>query len=221
MKKPEEKIVNRRWKLAVATALWAVFLTAICYLPSTAFALSGVLKQSTAVNVTVVMIDSTDHVTGKTNLSLTIRESKAAGGFATITPTVTELEGGVYKLAFTTAHTDTLGELRLRVTAAGADESDPIWQVVALLPGDGVTVATNNDKTGYTVSTVSDKTGYSLTQTFPTNFSALAITAGGLVDINDKTGFSLVSTDPIELTIEAGPNSTKRFKASALTQAPH
>lgn len=29
---------------------------------------------------------------------------------------------------------------------------------------------------------VSDKTGYSLTQTFPTNFSALVITAGGIVD---------------------------------------
>ncbi len=42
-----------------------------------------------------------------------------------------------------------------------------------------VTVGTNNDKTGYTASTVSDKTGYSLTQTFPTNFSALGIGAGG------------------------------------------
>lgn len=36
-----------------------------------------------------------------------------------------------------------------------------------------VTVATNNDKTGY-----------SLTQTFPSNFSSLAITAGGIVTAN-------------------------------------
>jgi hypothetical protein len=33
----------------------------------------------------------------------------------------------------------------------------------------GVTVTTNNDKTGYTVSTVSDKTGYSLSVTPPTS----------------------------------------------------
>lgn len=41
---------------------------------------------------------------------------------------------------------------------------------------------------------VADKTGYSLTQTFPTNFSSLAITAGGAVTVgtnNDKTNYSL------------------------------
>jgi hypothetical protein len=78
----------------------------------------------------------------------------------------------------------------------------------------GVTVTTNNDKTGYsltqafptnfsslaitvggavTAGTVSDKTGYSLTQAFPTNFSSLAITAGGAVTVgtnNDKTGYT-------------------------------
>jgi hypothetical protein len=75
----------------------------------------------------------------------------------------------------------------------------------------GVTVSTNNDKTGYsltagtglgnqtsnitgnlsgsvgsvtsgvTVTTNNDKTGYSLTQSFPTNFASLAITVGGAV----------------------------------------
>jgi hypothetical protein len=47
-----------------------------------------------------------------------------------------------------------------------------------------VTVGTNTDKTGYTVSTVQDKTGYSLTQAFPGNFAALAITSGGAVAID-------------------------------------
>ena len=43
------------------------------------------------------------------------------------------------------------------------------------------------------------KTGYSLTQAFPTNFSALAITAGGAVTagtVSDKTGYSLTQTFP-------------------------
>jgi hypothetical protein len=50
--------------------------------------------------------------------------------------------------------------------------------------------------TGITVATNNDKTGYSLTQTFPANFSALAITAGGAVTagtVSDKTGYSLVA----------------------------
>lgn len=101
----------------------------------------------------------------------------------------------------------------------------------------GVTVTTNNDKTGYSLTqsfptnfstlsidsngrvdlskwmgstpnalisgrmdsnaqVVGDKTGYSLTQSFPSNFSVLAITAGGAVTVgtnNDKTGYALTS----------------------------
>ena len=41
--------------------------------------MQGFLKQSTAVNITVLMIDSSDHVTGKTGLTLTIYATKAAG----------------------------------------------------------------------------------------------------------------------------------------------
>jgi hypothetical protein len=49
-----------------------------------------------------------------------------------------------------------------------------------------------------TVGTNNDKTGYALTQTFPTNFSSLAITAGGAVTagtVSDKTGYSLTTAD--------------------------
>lgn len=50
-----------------------------------------------------------------------------------------------------------------------------------------------------TVGTNNDKTGYSLTQAFPTNFSSLAITAGGAVTagtVSDKTGYSLSQAFP-------------------------
>lgn len=53
--------------------------------------------------------------------------------------------------------------------------------------------------TGVTVGTNSDKTGYSLTQSFPTNFSSLAITVGGAVTagtVSDKTGYSLTQSFP-------------------------
>lgn len=87
------------------------------------------LDVSTAFNRPVLMIDSSDHVTGKTGLTLTITASKDAGAFASITPTVTELATGWYKLALTTSHTDTLGALCLHITGTGADPTDVCDQV--------------------------------------------------------------------------------------------
>lgn len=101
------------------------------------------LKQSTARNLLVFMTDSADHVTGKAGLTLTIKASKDGGAFATITPTVTELESGWYSLALTTTHTNTLGDLALHVTASGADPSDLVAQVVLELPGVVASIANN------------------------------------------------------------------------------
>jgi len=98
------------------------------------------LKQSTARNLMVLMTDSTDHITGKTGLTLTISASKDGAGFALITPTVTERSYGWYSLALTTAHTDTLGDFVLHVTASGADPTDVHEEVFSSLPGDAVAV---------------------------------------------------------------------------------
>jgi hypothetical protein len=71
-------------------------------------------------------------------------------------------------------------------------------------------ISTGNASGQVTVATNNDKTGYSLTQTFPTNFSSLAITAGGAVTagtVSDKTGYSLTQTFPTNfssLAITAG-----------------
>lgn len=60
--------------------------------------------------------------------------------------------------------------------------------------------AVKTDSNGaVTAGTVSDKTGYSLTQAFPSNFSALAITGGGAVTagtVSDKTGYTLTQSFP-------------------------
>lgn len=101
----------------------------------------SMLKQSTARNLLVFMTDSADHVTGKASLTLTITASKDGGAFAAISPAVTERGNGWYSLALTTAHTDTLGDLALHVTASGADPSDVREQVFAGLPGESVAVA--------------------------------------------------------------------------------
>ncbi len=99
----------------------------------------------------------------------------------------------------------------------------------------GVTVTTNNDKTGYvlsqsfptnfaamtisgagkvTVGTNDDKTGYSLSQSFPTNFASMAISSAGNVTVgtnNDKTGYSLSQSFPTNfaaMAISSGGNVT-------------
>ena len=88
-------------------------------------------KQSTAKNVMVLMVDSTDHVTGKTGLTLTITASKDGGAFGSISPTVTERGNGWYSVALTASHTDTLGDLALHITGAAADPADMVLLVEA------------------------------------------------------------------------------------------
>ena len=102
----------------------------------------SLLKQSTAREKMVFMTDSSDHVTGKTGLTLTITASKNGAAFASITPTVTERGNGWYSLSLTSSHTDTLGDLALHVTGTAADPSDLVWEVVSLLPGDAVAIQT-------------------------------------------------------------------------------
>ena len=105
-------------------------------------------KQSTAKNVMILMVDSTDHVTGKTGLTLTITASKDGGAFASISPTVTERGNGWYNIALTSGHTDTLGDLALHITGTAADPADMVLLVEA-----GATdadVSTRLSTAGYT-----------------------------------------------------------------------
>ena len=83
-----------------------------------------ILKQNTARNVMVLMIDSTDRVTGKTGLTLTVTVSMDGGAFGAIAPVVTERGDGWYSVALTASDTDTVGDLALHITGAGADNFD-------------------------------------------------------------------------------------------------
>ena len=101
----------------------------------------GLLKQSTAVTKTILMVDASDHLTGKTGLAAGITKYLSKGGSAaSATMTTAEVDAtnvkGVYSLAFTTAHTDTLGDFQLHLTATGADPADYWWTVVAATTDD-------------------------------------------------------------------------------------
>lgn len=68
---------------------------------------------------------------------------------------------------------------------------------------------------GVTVATNSDKTGYSLTQTFPSNFASLLISAGGTVTANVgatfPTNFSSLSIDSSgRVTVAPGQFTVKK-----------
>lgn len=83
--------------------------------------MSEPLKQSVAYDLMVFVGSVTDRSQGQDGLaaSLVIELSKAAGAFATITPTITDRGYGWYKLALTASHTDTEGDLVLHITAPG------------------------------------------------------------------------------------------------------
>ena len=96
----------------------------------------GLLLQSTQVTKTVLLVDSTDHVTGKTGLSAGITKYLSKNGTAaSATMTTAEVDAtnvkGVYNLTFTTTHTDTIGDFQLHLTGTGADPADYWWTVVA------------------------------------------------------------------------------------------
>jgi len=98
------------------------------------------LKLSTAANVMVWMADSTDHVTGKTGLTLTITSSKNGAAFGSITPAVTERGNGWYNLALTAGHTDALGDFALHVEGADADPTDTISRIIAVDKADATSM---------------------------------------------------------------------------------
>lgn len=94
------------------------------------------IKQSSAYALSVLMVSSSDHITGQAGATLAITASKSGGAFASISPAVTDLGSGWYSLALTGAMTGTLGDLALHIDAAGCDPSDPSAEVVAFDPGD-------------------------------------------------------------------------------------
>jgi hypothetical protein len=86
------------------------------------------------------------------------------------------LTNGTYGLSAIETLVDDL-ESRLTATRAGYLDN---LSAGAVALASGVTVTTNNDKTGYTASTVSDKTGYSLSVTPPSASDiATAVWAAG------------------------------------------
>lgn len=91
-------------------------------------------QNQTAQPLIFMMVDDTDHLTGKTGLTPTVTISKNGGSFASPAGAVTEVGSGWYKIAGNATDADTLGKLVIHAAATGADDSDTVYQVVAFDP---------------------------------------------------------------------------------------
>lgn len=159
---------------------------------------------------------SGDAVTGLVDAGFTKRISKNGGSFAPMTVTITEMENGWYSVPISTGHSDTLGALSVTLTHASCKQINLQFRVESKLVADlndvaatdivsagaittssGAISTVSTVSNGVTVTTNNDKTGYSLTQAFPTNFADMAITVtSGEVTVgtnNDKTGYTASS----------------------------
>ncbi|MGE5165132.1 MAG: hypothetical protein ACM3IH_14060 [Sphingobacteriales bacterium] len=158
----------------------------------------AILKQSTTYTRMFLMVDSADHVTGKTGLTVTVTLSKAGGTFAAAGATITEVSSGWYKAALTTTDTNTLGDLAYHCTATGADPTDFVDQVSARLIDDAAYPATSGR------SMVVDANGLVDANTVKIGPSGTgtAQTAG---DVGAKTGFALTAAyDAAKTAAQAG-----------------
>lgn len=94
------------------------------------------LKQSTAYTRTFLMVDSSDHLSPKTGLTVGVYLSKAGGAFGAVSGSVSELSFGWYKVALNATDTNTLGELAFHCTGSAADLTDFVDQVTGNILGD-------------------------------------------------------------------------------------
>lgn len=100
-----------------------------------------ILKGSAVVALEFLMVDSTDHVTGKTGLAPTVTISKNAAAFAAPAGAVSELANGWYKVAANATDSNTLGPIKLHATGAAADPTDlVVADVVAYDPYSATTL---------------------------------------------------------------------------------
>ena len=92
---------------------------------------AGERKQSdTTYSLFFYMVDSADHIAGKTGLSPTVTLSKNGAAFASPAGAVSEIGSGWYKVAGNATDSNTLGDLLLHATATGADPADAKYKIV-------------------------------------------------------------------------------------------
>jgi hypothetical protein len=175
------------------------------------------LKQSTTRNLMFLMVDSSDHVTGKTGLTVTVTVSKDGGAFGAAGGTVTEISSGWYKIALTTTDTNTVGDIALHCTSTGADPTDIRDQVSARLPDDLAYPATSGRSMVVDSSGLVDAnavkvgpTGSGTAQTagdIPGKTNSLTFTGAGKVDASIRDWLGSAPNALISGRVDSNPGA--------------
>jgi hypothetical protein len=134
-------------------------------------------QASTTHPILFLMVDSSDHITGKPGLSPTVTISKDGGAFGSPSGAVTELANGWYALAGNATDRNTLGELVVHAEATGADPVDERYEIVVYDPF--VRVAANTEQ--WNGGALPTAFAASNMPTFPANFATLSIDTSGRV----------------------------------------
>ena len=113
--------------------------------------MSVIKRTSVAANLVFLMVDTLDHITGKTGLAPVVTLSKNGSAFAPPTGAVSEIGSGWYMVAGNAADTGTLGTLILHASATGADPYDTLYEVVAFDPQDSIRLGLSALSTGNVV----------------------------------------------------------------------
>lgn len=171
-----------------------LLFTGFVLIPAALEAATYAVKQSsTAYPLVFFMVDSTDHVTGKTGLTPTVTLSKAGGSFASPSGTVSEIGSGWYQVAGNATDTGTLGALVLHATGTGADPVDQVYEVVAVDPQDpappvDLVEISGDSSAADNLETMLDGTGGDL------DLSTLTVTGGATISNSAGTALTIDST---------------------------
>lgn len=182
------------------------------------------LTQNAPYPKSFLMVLSSDHITGATGLSPlpAVQISKAGGAFNAPAGVVTELGFGWYSVAFTSADTNTLGDLAFHASAAGCDATDEKDQVKTFAPGRGAPLSNfefpmlsnvdhTSPATGLTVSVQVSKDGGAFAPSTNTaaevgsgNY-AISLTASEMSASVVALRMTATGADPQRVTIVTSP----------------
>jgi len=164
----------------------------------------------TTKKICFFMVDSTDHVTPETGLTLTVRVSKNGGAFAAGGGSVSELETGLYAYTVGAGDVDTLGAAVFTATASGADMAVIEVLIVAYNPYDavrlGVTSLPNAAADAAGGLPISDAGGLDLDAKLANTNEVTAARMAALTD--------LINGGRLDLLIDAIKDKTDNLPAS-------
>lgn len=157
-------------------------------------------QSSTSYLITFLMVDSADHVTGKTGLTPTVTISKDGAAFGSPSGAVSEIGNGWYALAGDATDRDTLGDLLIHATGTGADPVDDRYCIVPWNPFDATRLgltAVPNAVAGATggVAIVGSEMGLADSAITSAKFASGAITAAAIAA--DAIGASELAADAV------------------------